>query len=199
VSFALAPSETLAIVGYSGTGKSTLLNIVGSLDHPTAGSVRLGDTDVTQLAGAALAEFRSRRVGFVFQDHHLLPQCTALENVALPTLAAGRAAIGTELATDLLQRVGLADRLHSRPAQLSGGERQRVAIARALVNDPPLLLADEPTGNLDPDTSRRIGALFAELAAERSAMLIVVTHNLELAGQFGRCLELRDGVLRSRG
>ena len=195
VSFSLGPGETLAVVGTSGTGKSTLLNIIGSLEKPTAGRVVLGDDDVASLEGAALAAFRSRRVGFVFQDHHLLPQCTALENVALPTLAAGRRAIGAELATELLERVGLAERLQSFPAQLSGGERQRVAVARALVNEPPLLLADEPTGNLDAGTSGQIAALFRELAEEKSVMLIVVTHDLGLAAQFARTLELRDGIL----
>ena len=195
VSFSLGPGETLAVVGTSGTGKSTLLNIIGSLEKPTAGRVVLGDDDVASLEGAALAAFRSRRVGFVFQDHHLLPQCTALENVALPTLAAGRRAIGAELATELLERVGLAERLQSFPAQLSGGERQRVAVARALVNEPRLLLADEPTGNLDAGTSGQIAALFRELAEEKSVMLIVVTHDLGLAAQFARTLELRDGIL----
>ena len=195
VSFSLGPGETLAVVGTSGTGKSTLLNIIGSLEKPTAGRVVLGDDDVASLEGAALAAFRSRRVGFVFQDHHLLPQCTALENVALPTLAAGRRAIGAELAAELLERVGLAERLQSFPAKLSGGERQRVAVARALVNEPRLLLADEPTGNLDAGTSGQIAALFRELAEEKSVMLIVVTHDLGLAAQFARTLELRDGIL----
>lgn len=198
VSFTLSPGESLAIVGTSGTGKSTLLNVIGSLEKPTAGRVVLGEDDVAQLEGAALASFRSRRVGFVFQDHHLLPQCTALENVVLPTLAAGRAATGTEAAVELLGRVGLGERLDSLPAKLSGGERQRVAIARALVNEPALLLADEPTGNLDPETSGRIGALFRQLAEEKGAMLVVVTHDLDLAGQFGRCLELRNGTLAPR-
>ena len=150
VSLALAPGQSVAIVGPSGAGKSTLLNIIGSLDKPTAGSVRLGATEVTALAGAALADFRSRQVGFVFQDHHLLSQCSALENVLLPTLAArGGDADAPARAKDILRRVGLGQRLHSFPAELSGGERQRVAVARALVNGPPLLLCDEPTGNLD--------------------------------------------------
>jgi lipoprotein-releasing system ATP-binding protein len=202
VSFDLDEGETLSVIGPSGAGKSTLLNIVGSLDKPTGGSVALGETEVTALEGAALAEFRSRRVGFVFQDHHLLPQCSAIENVLLPTLAAppGKSAPGSRpnRARELLERVGLKDRLHSFPAQLSGGERQRVAIARALVNGPPLLLCDEPTGNLDPESSAEVGALFLQLARERAAMLIVVTHNLEFARLFGRCLELHDGALRER-
>ena len=198
VSFALSPGETVAVVGTSGTGKSTLLNIIGSLEPPTEGRVLLGDDEVAALHGAALAAFRSRRVGFVFQDHHLLPQCTALENVVLPTVAAGSPEGATERAQALLGRVGLAERMDSLPARLSGGEKQRVAIARALVNQPPLLLADEPTGNLDPGTSGTVAALFRELAEENGAMLIIVTHDLALAGQFGRCLELRDGVLQPR-
>ena len=199
VSFDLDAGETVSIIGPSGAGKSTLLNIVGSLDKPTGGSVTLGGTEVTALEGAALADFRSRSVGFVFQDHHLLPQCSAIENVLLPTLAMPSSSReGASRAHELLERVGLKDRLHSFPAQLSGGERQRVAIARALVNGPPLLLCDEPTGNLDPETSAEAGALFLELARERGVMLIVVTHNLEFARLFGRCLELRAGVLRER-
>jgi lipoprotein-releasing system ATP-binding protein len=199
VSFDLGAGETLSIMGPSGAGKSTLLNIVGSLDKPTGGRVTLGETKVTALEGAALADFRSRCVGFVFQDHHLLPQCSAIENVLLPTLAAPPSSRdGSSRARELLERVGLKDRLHSFPAQLSGGERQRVAIARALVNRPPLLLCDEPTGNLDPETSAEAGALFLELARERGVMLIVVTHNLEFARLFGRCLELSAGSLRER-
>jgi len=199
VSFDLGAGETLSIIGPSGSGKSTLLNIVGSLDKPAGGSVALGETEVTALEGTALADFRSRRVGFVFQDHHLLPQCSAIENVLLPTLALPPSSRnGSNRARELLERVGLKDRLHSFPAELSGGERQRVAIARALVNGPPLLLCDEPTGNLDPETSAEVGALFLGLARERGTMLIVVTHNLEFARLFGRCLELRAGVLRER-
>jgi lipoprotein-releasing system ATP-binding protein len=199
VSFDLAAGETLSIMGPSGAGKSTLLNIVGSLDRPTGGGVTLGGTEVTALEGDALADFRSRCVGFVFQDHHLLPQCSAIENVLLPTLALPPSTRdGSNRARELLERVGLKDRLHSFPAQLSGGERQRVAIARALVNGPPLLLCDEPTGNLDPETSAEAGALFLELARERGVMLIVVTHNLEFARLFGRYLELRAGALRER-
>ncbi|NQT51543.1 ABC transporter ATP-binding protein [bacterium] len=198
VSFALSPGDTVAVVGTSGTGKSTLLNIIGSLEPPTEGRVLLGGDEVAALHGAALAAFRSRRVGFVFQDHHLLPQCTALENVVLPTVAAGSPEGAIERAQALLERVGLAERMDSLPARLSGGEKQRVAIARALVNQPPLLLADEPTGNLDPGTSGTVAALFRELAEESGAMLIIVTHDLALAGQFGRCLELRDGVLQPR-
>ena len=197
ISFSIASGDTLAVTGASGSGKSTLLNIVGSLDKPTSGSVHLGQIAVIDLAGAELAAFRSRHVGFVFQDHHLLPQCTALENVVLPTLA-GPGEDDASRAQAMLARVGLTDRMHAFPAQLSGGERQRVAIARALVNEPPLLLCDEPTGNLDRETGEQVGALFEELAAERDAMLIVVTHNMEFARRFSRCAQLRDGVLESR-
>lgn len=199
VDLAIEPGQTVAIVGASGCGKSTLLNIVGSLDRPTSGTVRLGDLDITRLAGDELADYRRHKVGFVFQDHHLLPQCTALENVALPTIAAGSGRAGMDRAGQLLGRVGLGDRGGDFPQKLSGGERQRVAIARALVNEPPLVLCDEPTGNLDRLTAESVAALFAELAAERNVMLMIVTHNLELAGRFSRRLELRDGVLHDAG
>jgi lipoprotein-releasing system ATP-binding protein len=198
VSLVLRPGQSLAVVGPSGCGKSTLLNIIGSLDEPTSGSVRLGREQVSQLRGDVLAAFRSTSVGFVFQDHHLLPQCTALENVLLPTLALKPARDGGEHAEALLDRVGLAERLHYLPARLSGGERQRVAIARALVNGAPLLLCDEPTGNLDVETGHSIADLFIELVEQEKKMLIIVTHNLELAGRFGRCLELRGGTLQPR-
>ncbi len=199
VSLALSPGETLAVLGPSGSGKSTLLNVIGSLDSPTSGTVRLGEIDVTGLAGDELAAFRSRQVGFVFQDHHLLPQCTALENAMLPALAAGSPRDGADDARRLLERVGLAERMHAVPGELSGGERQRVAIARAMVNDPPLLLCDEPTGNLDRQTGAEVGSLFLELAQEHDAMLIVVTHDLGLARRFPQCKELRDGVLQDAG
>ena len=197
VSLTVSPGETVAVVGPSGSGKSTLLNIIGSLDRPSAGSVRLGTLEVTKLTDTQLAEYRSNQVGFVFQDHHLLPQCTALENVVLPTLAARSADDAVGRAENLLGRVGLEHRMHAPPAQLSGGERQRVAIARALVNSPPLLLCDEPTGNLDQASGETVASLFLELAAERQVMLIIVTHNLEIARRFSRCMELRDGTLVS--
>ena len=196
VSLTLSPGESLAVVGSAGAGQSTLLNIIGSLEKPTSGSVALGGQEVAALKGAELAAFRSRRVGFVFQDHHLLPQCTAIENVVLPTLAAGRTDGNTARAAALLERVGLGERMASFPAKLSGGERQRVAIARALVNEPPLLLCDEPTGNLDAATSERIASLFIELATEKGAMLIIVTHDRDLARACARALELHNGTLR---
>ena len=197
VSLEVSPGETLAVVGPSGSGKSTLLNIIGALETPTAGSVKLGEIEVSTLTGDGLAEYRARRVGFVFQDHHLLSQCSALENVALPTLAAGDAKGSIERATELLKRVGLDARMHAKPAHLAGGERQRVAIARALVNRPPVLLCDEPTGNLDADTAKLVTGLFIELAREQQVSLIMVTHNLELARQLERVCQLRDGVLQT--
>ncbi len=197
VSLTAAPGATLAIVGPSGSGKSTLLNIIGTLDAPTAGSVRLGETEVTALRGDALAAFRAGCVGFVFQEHHLLPQLTALENVLLPKLAAGPTAQASARARALLERVGVASRADAFPAQLSGGERQRVAIARALINGAGLLLCDEPTGNLDGDTGAAIIDLFLELARE-GVTVLMVTHNLALAARCAQCLELRHGTLVPR-
>ena len=190
VSLEVPAAETLAVVGPSGSGKSTLLNIIGSLDTPTSGSVRLGDTDITNLAGGELADFRARRVGFVFQDHHLLPQLTALENVVLPSLAAGRNTAAEHQARELLERVGVADRAEAFPARMSGGERQRVAVARAMINRPELLLCDEPTGNLDYDNATGVVELFLELAAEQNVTVMMVTHNMHLARQFSRCVAL---------
>ncbi len=196
VSLELSPGGTLAVTGPSGSGKSTLLNIIGTLEKPTSGTVSLGELEVTALSGDELAAFRSKQVGFVFQDHHLLPQCTALENVVLPTLTLSAPGHAQERAEELLKRVGLAERTDHFPAQLSGGERQRVAIARALVNGPPLLLCDEPTGDLDRDTGDRVASLFVELAQEREVMLILVTHNLEFANRFSGRRELSGGVLK---
>lgn len=192
----LSPGENVAILGPSGSGKSTLLAILGTLDRPTSGTLRIGDVDPFQLPEPELAKFRSRQIGFVFQDHHLLPQCTVLENVLVPFLAdgsAGREEI--DHATALIGRVGLAERLLHRPAQLSGGERQRVAIARALVRRPTLVLADEPTGNLDGTTAEEIARLLLELQAEQNSMLVVVTHSEHLAGQMQRRMRIAAGVL----
>lgn len=196
VSLELSDGENLAILGPSGSGKSTLLHIIGTLDRPTAGSVMLKGVNPFELDERRLAAFRNERIGFVFQDHHLLPQCSVLENVLIPTIANG-AARDEDLkrANMLLSRVGLADRLEHRPAELSGGERQRVAIARALVRRPSLLLADEPTGNLDRTTAESIAALLLELAEQEQTMMIVVTHSLELAGRMQTRLELDDGRL----
>lgn len=191
--------DSLAVTGPSGSGKSTLLYLLGTLDKPTSGSVRIQDTDPFVLAPDALAQFRNKHVGFVFQDHHLLPQCTVLENVLIPALAGSGAGPAEEArAKKLLERVGLTSRLGHRPAQLSGGERQRVALCRALINQPLLLLADEPTGNLDQATAEAVGKLLIELNQELQTLLIVVTHSLELASKFPRHVELKQGKLVDR-
>lgn len=196
VSFSVGRGENLAIVGPSGSGKSTLLSVIGTLEPPTSGSVRLEGQDPYTLDEAALAAFRSRRVGFVFQDHHLLPQCSVLENVLVPFLADGAASDeNRQNAEQLLERVGLGQRLDHRPAELSGGERQRVAIARALVREPTLLLADEPTGNLDRTTAQSISRLLLDLQKEHNTILIIVTHSSTLAEALQRCLELDAGRL----
>jgi len=195
VSLTLAPGESAAIMGPSGSGKSTLLNILGTLESPTSGGVRIDGADPFALAPDALAAFRNRQVGFIFQDHHLLPQCSALENVLLPTLAGAPDPEGPQRARHLLERVRLADRSDHRPAELSGGERQRVAIARALINRPRLLLADEPTGNLDRRTADHIADLLDELHADGAFVMIVVTHSDALAARFAKRWELVDGRL----
>jgi lipoprotein-releasing system ATP-binding protein len=200
VSLSLAPGESLAIVGPSGSGKSTLLNILGTLERPTSGRVILSGTDPFSLGAGDLARFRSERIGFIFQDHHLLPQCTALENVLLPTLARGGKSSKDDSirAAQLLDQVGLAGRAAHMPSELSGGERQRVAVARALMNRPPLLLCDEPTGNLDAKNAGAIGELLRRVAGESGAMLVVVTHSAALAEMFPRRAEMSDGVLVER-
>jgi len=188
--------EALAITGPSGSGKSTLLYIIGTLDVPTSGEISILGTNPAPLKEKALARFRNREIGFIFQDHHLLPQCSVLENVLLPILAGGGIGETEEKrAQDLLKRVGLAERLTHRPGQLSGGERQRVAVCRALINEPSLLLADEPTGNLDRHTAASIGTLLLELCKEHQTMLMTVTHSVELAERFPRWCELVDGKL----
>jgi lipoprotein-releasing system ATP-binding protein len=196
IALEMHPGESLAIVGPSGSGKSTLLNILGTLDRPTTGTVTLAGVEPFSLDANDLARFRAERVGFVFQDHHLLPQCTALENAMLPRLAVGRVGdADTKRATHLLERVGLSDRMTHLPAQLSGGERQRVAVARALMNSPALILADEPTGNLDAAASASVGDLLAAVASEVNAILIVVTHSADLARRFGRRMRMADAQL----
>lgn len=192
----LGRGDALAVMGPSGSGKSTLLHILGTLDVPTSGSVRLDGKDPFALPEAKLADFRNQCIGFVFQDHHLLPQCSVLENVLVPTLIGvdDHRAVA-ERARQLLDRVGLSDRLDHRPAELSGGERQRTAVARALIRKPALLLADEPTGNLDRHSTRTIGQLLLELPREQDTILIVVTHNQELADAFPRTLLMDDGCL----
>ena len=200
LSFDIAAGESVAIIGPSGSGKSTLLNIIGTLDHPTSGSVWLDGQDLSRLDEQQLASIRNQQVGFIFQSHHLLPQCSVLENVLVPTIAdkKSKARDGApERAEKLLKRVGLGERLHHRPGQLSGGERQRVAVVRALINQPKLLLADEPTGALDRASAQGLAQLLVELNREEKVTLIVVTHAIDLARQMGRIVELRDGQLVS--
>lgn len=194
VSLAVRPAETLAITGPSGSGKSTLLNLLGALDTPTSGAVMFEDRNLAGWDERALANFRNREVGFVFQRHHLLPQLTALENVLVPALAGG-AGGALERARRLLDRVGLGGKADARPGRLSGGECQRVAVVRALVNGPRLLLADEPTGALDGPTAGALADLLVELNREEKVALILVTHARDLARRMGKVMELRNGSL----
>lgn len=216
VTLEVAPGESIAFIGPSGSGKSTLLNIIGTLDRPTSGQVILEGQDLSRLDELQLARVRNLQIGFIFQSHHLLPHCTVLENVLVPTLAkaarsggfpsAADGAVGTprpaesagDRAKRLLQRVGLGERLHHRPGQLSGGERQRVAVVRALINQPKLLLADEPTGSLDRASAQQLGQLLVDLNKEEGVTMIVVTHALDLAQRMGRVLELREGRLEAK-
>ncbi len=195
VSLEMASGDAAAIMGPSGTGKSSLLYILGGLEPPTSGTVALNGTNPYQLEPKALAAFRNRAVGFVFQDHCLLPQCTVLENVLIPTLVAPDAANDLPRARDLIQRVGLGDRIDHRPAALSGGERQRVAIARALVRQPGLLLCDEPTGNLDRAAAENVADVLLDLHRAQKTILVVVTHSAPLAGRFPIRFELQDSTL----
>src|SRR5262245_1677658 len=195
-SLELSRGQNLAVVGPSGSGKSTLLYVVGTLDRPTSGRIELAGTNPLALDEPQLADFRNQHIGFVFQDHYLLPQCSVLENVLLPTIAQpGHDGAFHDRAKMLIERVGLSSRIDHRPAALSGGERQRVAVARALIRKPLLLLADEPTGNLDRTTAAQIGKLLVELQREEQTILIVVTHSQELAALLDRRLELNEGVL----
>ncbi|MBI3850970.1 MAG: ABC transporter ATP-binding protein [Verrucomicrobia bacterium] len=217
ISLELAAGESLAIIGPSGSGKSTLLNIIGTLDRPTSGHVTLDGQDLNQLNELQLAAVRNRKIGFIFQAHHLLPQCTVLENVLVPTLAnpspglrplsphpMGRGQSEGSPSTSetsearaerLLRRVGLGERVNHRPGQLSGGERQRVAVVRALINQPQLLLADEPTGALDRASAQQLAELLLDLNREENVTLVVVTHALDLAQRMGRVRRLEDGKL----
>ena len=199
VTLEVGRGETVAIVGPSGSGKSTLLNIIGTLDRPSWGRVLLEGRDLSSLQEEELARVRNRQIGLVFQAHHLLPQCTVLENVLVPVLAQSEAKAreGAVLrGRTLLERVGLGHRLEHRPGELSGGERQRVAVVRALINQPHLLLADEPTGALDRSSAQELGKLLLQLNREQAVTLIVVTHAMDLARGMGRVLELRDGKLQ---
>lgn len=198
VHLTMQDGEALAILGPSGSGKSTLLYLLGTLERPTSGSYKLGEREPFTLQDAELAGFRNRSIGFVFQDHHLLPQCSVLENVLIPTLAGATEKLEGR-ARELLDRVGLSQRLDHRPAELSGGERQRVAVARALIHKPLLVLADEPTGNLDRKTAASIGQLLLEMQQQEKTMLIVVTHSPELARTIPRQMEMVDGSLAPWG
>ena len=194
----LSLGENVAIVGPSGSGKSTFLQIIGTLDAPSSGTVLLDGVAPFDLKEKELALFRNEHIGFVFQDHHLLPQLSVLENVLLPVVAHGKATEEwVQRGNELIERVGLGNRTHHRPGELSGGERQRAAVARALMRKPKLILADEPTGSLDQANARHVGELLVGLPVDQPTMLITVTHNRELAGKCQRQLQIEDGVLVS--
>ena len=199
ISFSFTGGTSVAITGPSGSGKSTLLHIIGTLEKPSDGQVEINDTDPFALSEPELARYRNSVIGFVFQDNHLLPQYSVLENVLVPTFAFKQEPDATERAHELLKRVGLTHRTSHRPGELSGGERQRVAIARALINQPRILLCDEPTGNLDTATSETIADLLFELHDAEQTMLMVVTHNLTLASRFQEHLRLSDGTFTVNG
>jgi lipoprotein-releasing system ATP-binding protein len=197
VDLSIDRGEIVSIVGRSGSGKSTLLHILGTLDQADRGSINLVGTDLQRLAGKALAAFRNRHIGFVFQFHHLLPEFTALENVCMPAFIQGvdqRKAINQ--ANELLDYLGLNKRLHHKPSELSGGEQQRVAVARALINQPDIVFADEPTGNLDSQAAQDLHQLLRNLSRERQHTFVIVTHNQELAQMSDRCLTMFDGLLQ---
>jgi len=198
IDLTLDEGEVVAIVGPSGAGKSTFLHILGTLDLPTSGRVSIGGTDITKLGSSALADLRNERIGFVFQFHHLLPEFDALENVIMPGMIGGLPRKDLEVrGRKLLEEVGLSQRATHRPGELSGGEQQRVALARALLREPKLVLADEPTGNLDSGTSRSIHELFFEINQRHGTTIVIVTHNGELAASMPRIITLKDGLLHS--
>jgi lipoprotein-releasing system ATP-binding protein len=192
----LNAGDAVSIIGPSGSGKSTLLYILGALEPPTAGTVRLDNRNPYELDEKDLAAFRNEKIGFVFQDHHLLPQCTVLENVLVPTLVSKSGNSAQNRAFALLERVGLSSRIHHRPHELSGGEKQRVALARALIMEPHLLLCDEPTGNLDRDSSNSVMSLLLDLHKIQQSILIMVTHNVEIAHSFSLKFKLADTRLQ---
>ncbi|MDA7915848.1 ABC transporter ATP-binding protein [Verrucomicrobia bacterium] len=196
VSLQLSKGESAAIVGPSGSGKSTLLNIIGTLDLPTSGNVKLSGLDIPQLSPDELAALRNKEIGFIFQSHHLLPQCSVLENILTPSLPSGSDPAEVQArARNLIERVGLTHRINHRPGQLSGGEKQRAAVVRALINQPSLLLADEPTGALDHDSAVNLCQLLVELNTEENVTLIVVTHAQELASRMQRVFNIDQGRL----
>lgn len=198
VDVSVSKGEIVTIVGSSGAGKSTLLHLLGTLDAPSSGEVWLGDTNLTALKGNALADFRNRHIGFIFQFHHLLPEFTAFENVCIPGYIAGAPnAKVQQRAEELLEILGLKDRMDHKPNQLSGGEQQRVAVARALINNPDIVMADEPTGNLDSKNARELHQLFLELRDKMNQTFIIVTHNEELAPLSDRQLVMKDGKIIS--
>ena len=197
IDFSLNDGDSASIIGPSGSGKSTFLYTLGALEPPTSGSVRLSGKNPYELNEKDLAAFRNNQIGFVFQDHHLLPQCTVLENVLIPSLVAPPSTSVQRKAKDLLDRVGLTPRIHHKPQELSGGEKQRVALARALLLEPQLVLCDEPTGNLDHESTETVVSLLMDLHEHLKNMLIVVTHNLEVAERFGRKFNLIHGRLET--
>lgn len=194
IDFSAEKSEVIAVTGASGAGKTTLLQILGTLSTPDSGTLIIDGKNVLGLSGRELAAFRGRRIGFVFQAHHLLPEFTSLENVMIPALIAGKKfGEARPKAVELLEKVGLSHRMDHKPSELSGGEQQRVAIARALINSPAVLFADEPTGNLDSTTKQEIHALLFQLRKDLGQTIIIVTHDPELAGLCDRCLVMKDG------
>jgi lipoprotein-releasing system ATP-binding protein len=196
VSLEVAKGEIVSIVGASGAGKSTLLHIIGTLDKPDSGQVFINDAEITKLSSKALSAFRNKHIGFIFQFHHLLPEFTALENVCIPAFIAKKSKSETEKrAMELLTLLGLKDRAHHKPAAMSGGEQQRVAVARALINQPDLILADEPSGNLDSHHAKELHQLFFDLRDRFNHTFIIVTHNEELADMADRKIEMKDGLI----
>jgi lipoprotein-releasing system ATP-binding protein len=196
VSMSVNKGEVVSIVGASGAGKSTLMHIIGTLDEADKGQVVIDNKDLSNLRGKSLSEFRNKHIGFVFQFHQLLPEFTAIENVLMPAWIAGeKESSADQRAKDLLKRMGLQDRIHHKPSELSGGEQQRVAIARALINNPAIILADEPSGNLDSANAKQLHELFFELRNEMNQTFVIVTHNNELADMADRKLTIKDGII----